>query len=273
LFDPAKKAFIGQQGKNGQNVLFSPSLWLIGHSDFMKEDIKKAPPMSTTNDVPRATRDWFLILLTGSAGSIDAAIFLKSQVFTANMSGNTVILGLALARLESRSITMTLFALSGFCFGAALAAWIVKALGSGRSWSHRLNRPLRLAAVILLAGGVAGSLPSQSAIPVAIALTAAAMGIQSASIQHLAVSGISTNVVTSTLTAAVTRLVNVLPFSHPAGTKIEGPQLHLSCWCSYLLGAVVGGVTSQIGLSIPFGLSVFLVLAVVTLSQHATKQT
>jgi uncharacterized membrane protein YoaK (UPF0700 family) len=189
------------------------------------------------------------------------------------MSGNTVILGLALARLESRSVTMTLFALGGFCIGAALAAWIVKAFGSGRTWSHRLNRALRVAAVILLAGGVATSLPSPNAIPVAIALTAAAMGIQSASIQHLAVSGISTNVVTSTLTAAVTRLVNVLPFSHTAGTQTEGPQLHLCCWCSYLLGAVVGGVSSQVGLWIPFGLSVFLVLAVVTVSQHAIKQT
>jgi hypothetical protein len=42
--------------------------------------------MSTTNEVPQATRDWLLILSTGSAGCIDAAIFLKSQVFTANMS-------------------------------------------------------------------------------------------------------------------------------------------------------------------------------------------
>ena len=36
---------------------------------------------------------------------------------------------------------------------------------------------------------------------------------------------------------------------------------------------MVSGVTSQIGLWIPFGLSVLLVLAVVTLSQHAIKQT
>jgi uncharacterized membrane protein YoaK (UPF0700 family) len=36
---------LGKQGKNEQDVPFSPSLWLIGHSDFMKEDIKKAPPM------------------------------------------------------------------------------------------------------------------------------------------------------------------------------------------------------------------------------------
>ena len=184
-----------------------------------------------------------------------------------------MILGLALARLESRSVTTTLFALCGFCLGAALAAWIVKTFGAGRGWSHRLNRALSVAAVLLLVGGVAASIPGQNAISVAIALTAAAMSIQSASIQHLAVSGVSTNVITSTLTAAVTRLVNLLPFSHPGGTKVEGPQLHVGCWCSYLLGAVVGGATSQIGLWVPFGLSVFLILAVVTLSQHAIKQT
>ena len=162
------------------------------------------------------------------------------------MSGNTVILGLALARLESGSVTMTLFALCGFCFGAALAAWIVKTLGSGRGWAHWLNRALSVAAVLLLVGGGAASIPGQHAIPVAIALAAAAMGIQSASVQHLAVGGISTNVITSTLTAAVKRLVNVLPFSHPGGTRVEGAKLHLSGWCSYLLGAVVGGATSQI---------------------------
>ena len=100
------------------------------------------------------------------------------------MSGNTVILGLALARLESGSVTMTLFALCGFCFGAALAAWIVKTLGSGRGWAHWLNRALSVAAVLLLVGGGAASIPGQHAIPVAIALAAAAMGIQSASVQH-----------------------------------------------------------------------------------------
>jgi uncharacterized membrane protein YoaK (UPF0700 family) len=54
---------------------------------------------------------------------------------------------------------------------------------------------------------------------------------------------------------------------------VESPQLYLSCWSSYLLGAVVGGATSQVALWLPFGLSVSLILAIVTLSQHGTKQT
>jgi uncharacterized membrane protein YoaK (UPF0700 family) len=239
----------------------------------MKEDVDPQRPLPNTGEVPRATRDWLLILLTGSAGSIDAAIFLKSHVFTANMSGNTIILGLALARLESGSVTMALFALCGFCFGAALATWIVKTLGSERGWSRRLNRALSVAALLLLLGGAAASVPFQYAILVAIALVAAAMGIQSASVQYLAVGGISTNVITSTLTAAVMRLVNVLPFSHRSGTKNQDPQLHLSCWCSYLLGAVVGGTTAQIGSWIPLDLSVLLILGIVILSRHAIKRT
>src|ERR1700680_3995214 len=108
------------------------------------EDIKKALPKPNSGGVPRVTRDWLLIVLTGSAGSIDAVIFLKSHVFTANMSGNTVILGLALARLDSGNVTMTLLALCGFCFGAALAARIIETLAPGHGWSQILNRALSI---------------------------------------------------------------------------------------------------------------------------------
>lgn len=241
-------------------------------ANFMDEDADAttAAIKSNVGEFTRPTRDWFLILLTGSAGSVDAAIFLKSHVFTANMTGNTVILGLALARLEPGSVAMTLFALCGFCVGAALAAWIVKTPEIG--WSRRLNRALSTAAALLLVGGVAVSTPGCFGIPVAVSLVAAAMGMQSASVQHLAVGGISTNVITSTLTTAVTRLVSVLPLSRQSGAKFEDPQLHISCWCSYLLGAVVGGVTSPISLWVTFGLSVFLMLAIVTVSRYAIKR-
>src|ERR1700726_4355864 len=191
----------------------------------MNEDAKtkKAPPKSNPGEIPRPARDWLLILLTGSAGSIDAATFLKSHVFTANMTGNTVILGLGLARVQSVSVANTLFALCGFCFGAGMAALIVQPLFTKRGWSHKVNQALSVAAFLLLAGGISASIPGQYAIPATIAAVAAAMGIQSASAQHLAVAGISTNVITSTLTTAVIRAVNVLFFSHPPATKVEGP--------------------------------------------------
>ena len=137
----------------------------------------------------RPARDWLLILLTGSAGSIDAAVFLKSHVFTANMTGNTVLLGLGLARVQSISVGNSLFALCGFCFGAGIATWIVQPLVTKRRWSHKVNQALSLAAFLLLASGFAASLPGRYAILGTIAAVAAAMGIQSASAQHLAVPG------------------------------------------------------------------------------------
>jgi uncharacterized membrane protein YoaK (UPF0700 family) len=240
----------------------------------MNEDAKtkKVPPKSNASEIPRPARDWLLILLTGSAGSIDAAVFLKSHVFTANMSGNTVLLGLGLARVQSISVGNTLFALCGFCFGAGIATLIVHPLVTKRGWSHKVNQALSVAACLLLAGGILASIPGQYAILATIAAVAAAMGIQSASAQHLAVAGISTNVITSTLTTAVIRAVNVLFFSHPPVTKVEGPRLHLSCWASYLVGAVVGGGTSQIASWIPFGLSAAMLLAIVILSERDLRQ-
>ena len=63
-------------------------------ANFMDEDadVATAAIKSNAGEFTPSTRDWLLILLTGSAGSVDAAIFLKSHVFTANMTGNTVIL-------------------------------------------------------------------------------------------------------------------------------------------------------------------------------------
>src|ERR1700676_181857 len=187
----------------------------------MNEDAKtkKAPPKSNAGEIPQPARDWLLILLTGSAGSIDAAIFLKSHVFTANMSGNTVLLGLGLARIQSISVGNTLFALCGFFLGAGIATLILQPLVTKRGWSHKVNQALSLAAFLLLASGFAASLSGRYAIPGTIAGVAAAMGIQSASAQHLAVPGVSTNVITSTLTTAIMRTINGLLFSHPGATK------------------------------------------------------
>jgi uncharacterized membrane protein YoaK (UPF0700 family) len=239
----------------------------------MDEDAKtkKVPPMNA-GEVPRPARDWLLILLTGSAGSIDAAVFLKSHVFTANMTGNTVLLGLGLARVQSISVGNSLCALCGFCFGAGIATWIVQPLVTKHRWSHKVNQALSLAAFLLLAGGFAASLPGRYAFLGTIAAVAAAMGIQSASAQHLAVPGVSTNVITSTLTTAIMRTINGLLFSHPGATKTDGPKLHFACWASYLLGAVLGGGSSQIGWWIPFGLSVMLLLAIVLLSERGLRE-
>jgi hypothetical protein len=66
-------------------------------------------------------------------------------------------------------------------------------------------------------------------------------------------------------------MANGLLFSHPGATKVDGPKLHFACWASYLLGAVVGGSTSQISWWTPFGLSVALLLAIIILSERGLR--
>jgi hypothetical protein len=89
---------------------------------------------------PRQPRDRVLLMTVYGCGL---------RISEANMSGNTVILGLALAQLESGSVTMTLFALWGFCFGAALAGRIVKTFRSGTVLSFMFQFPLLLVLQLL----------------------------------------------------------------------------------------------------------------------------
>jgi uncharacterized membrane protein YoaK (UPF0700 family) len=217
--------------------------------------------MEGCDQFPRATRDWLLILLTGCAGCIDAAVFLRTHVFPANMTGNTVLMGLALVRLNAGEATMNVLALAGFFLGAAAAAWTVNPPGSGREWSRRINIALIAAAMILL--GSAAAVRLETPLAVSVFCAAFAMGIQSQSVQQLAVSGISTNVVTSTLTAGARRLVSLVRLRRSGeGSDNGGPNLHLSCWSAYLAGAIVGGSSSQLASWTPFVLSALTLLAV-----------
>jgi uncharacterized membrane protein YoaK (UPF0700 family) len=81
------------------------------------------------------------------------------------------------------------------------------------------------AAVILLGATLATSAPNPFTIPAAVVCTAFAMGIQSESVQHLGISGITGNVVTSTLVTAIKRLVNCLrPSESGDPTQMESPR-------------------------------------------------
>ena len=63
-----------------------------------------------------------MLALAFAAGYIDAISYLGlSRVFTANMTGNTVLLGIALAQLDGDAAARSGLALAGFLAGAAAA--------------------------------------------------------------------------------------------------------------------------------------------------------
>ena len=64
-----------------------------------------------------------VLVLTWAASGVDAISYLGlGHVFTANMTGNTVLLGLAIGQGQGLAALRSIIALVGFALGAALSA-------------------------------------------------------------------------------------------------------------------------------------------------------
>ncbi|MGW6057007.1 YoaK family protein [Streptomyces sp. NPDC055189] len=137
-----------------------------------------------------------LVVLTFVTGLVDAVSYLGlDRVFVANMTGNVVFLGFALAGDVQLSATASLLAAGSFVAGAWLGGRI----------APRLARPLRLFALIVGAHAVlvAAALVLDIAADVRdvlIVLLALGMGLQNAVVGKLAVPDLNTTVLTRTLT-------------------------------------------------------------------------
>src|SRR3954463_12292259 len=74
-----------------------------------------------------------MLALTVLTGVVDAVSILSlGRVFVANMTGNVVFVGFALAGAPGFSLSASLSALAGFLVGAALGGRTVERLGSHR---------------------------------------------------------------------------------------------------------------------------------------------
>lgn len=170
-------------------------------------------------------RDGLLLALTLVAGYLDAVAYLGlGSVFIANMTGNTVLLGLSAGLGRREAALRNGIAFAGFAAGALAGAWVA---GRGRDralWPARVTATLclELAMVAVFSAGwrLGGAHPSGNGLYALSALGAAAMGVQSAAARRLAVSGVSTTYVTGTLTTLMGELAIVrgprAPLRHAA---------------------------------------------------------
>src|ERR1700685_4258130 len=70
-----------------------------------------------------------LLLMTTTTGIVDAVSILSlGRVFVANMTGNVVFVGFALAGARGFSLAASLFALGGFLFGALAGGSAIRKL-------------------------------------------------------------------------------------------------------------------------------------------------
>ncbi|MEU6671501.1 YoaK family protein [Streptomyces sp. NPDC046727] len=144
-----------------------------------------------------------LLMLTVVSGLIDAVAYLGlGRVFTANMTGNVVVLGFAAAGAPGFSVPHTATSLVCFLLGAVAGGRLAARhrAGSRRGWA-RLT--LTAEAVLLgVSAVVAFVWPDTSDTRYAlIALTAFAMGLRNATVRKLGVPDLTTTVLTMTLTA------------------------------------------------------------------------
>jgi uncharacterized membrane protein YoaK (UPF0700 family) len=211
---------------------------------------------------------WLMLILTFSTGVIDAVGYLGlDRVFTGNMTGNVVLLGMAFAGGADLPILRPALALVFFMVGAALAGRVLRKGPEG--WSGRTSSTLLAVTVGLTGLAVYVALVDVHAEEVLGSITtsvlAAVMGIQAATAKRLKVAEITTVVVTSTITGLASD-------SRLAGGKSPFWARRFSAIALIMAGAVVGALALSVGLWLGVAISALLSAAVTLLGHLRHRQ-
>jgi len=198
-----------------------------------------------------------ILLLTWVAGTVDAIGYLGlGHVFTANMTGNAVLLGLSLGQGQALAAFRSVFALVGFIFGLAVGAILAHRRGTDLDQRRAFLGPMYVETAALGVFALLLHLPfiarTPTTIYILIGISAIAMGIQSAAVRRLNLPGIATTVLTGTITSLVAGMVRWLQFTYisspgeePSGSvAVRGRHLLLqaSVFLVYVAAAAGAGV-------------------------------
>jgi uncharacterized membrane protein YoaK (UPF0700 family) len=224
-----------------------------------------------------------MALLTATAGCVDAISYLGlGHVFTSNMTGNTALLGLALAQADSSGVLRSFLALAGFVVGAAIGSAIVgRGAAAQAAWPRTVTAALAVEWLALgVFAGVARGAAASTGGPLyaLISVLALAMGIQHTAARRLHVSGMNTTTITANLAGVMEGLVaGIGParssivasagradvLSRQVGSPASATRLHAAIFLAYGLGAFVGGVAELRWLLSAIYLPIALVLIVI----------
>jgi uncharacterized membrane protein YoaK (UPF0700 family) len=231
--------------------------------------VKSTLRSSLLSDPQHGLLPILLLTLTVVTGLVDAVSVLSlGRVFVANMTGNVVFIGFALAGAPGFSLSASLFALGGFLLGAFVAG-----LEITRTTSSRASLFLNAVVLELILLAVSVAVAQSTAVPYSgpvrdaiAAITAVAMGIQNATARRLAVPDLTTTVLTMTLTGLAADIRNR---NQPALTR------RLLAVLSMLGGAIFGAelvlnVRPSAALEVAAGL-LLIVVAAATLGVKQQK--
>jgi uncharacterized membrane protein YoaK (UPF0700 family) len=202
-------------------------------------------PPNSVDDVGTLAQDarhgplpLLLIVLTVVTGLVDAVSFLKlGHVFVANMTGNVVLLGLAVGGVSQFSVAVSLTAIGSFLLGALAGGRLGSSTGQHRGRflalaTYAKGTAVGAAFVVSLASSdVGGAVPAYAL----VVLLAFAMGLQNATARRLGVPDLTTTVLTLTITG-------VAADSHFAGGTNPNVGRRLLATLAMFIGASLGAV-------------------------------
>jgi uncharacterized membrane protein YoaK (UPF0700 family) len=199
-----------------------------------------------TAATPRAwamtPRSWAIHALGLVAGYADAASYLGlGRVFAANMTGNTVLLGIALIGwLGGRTLLPGTplrpgLALAAFAVGTLGAAVLLRAVRWRTGYRLALLLEAGLLAAVAAGWTAGGPRPAAWLTALLIGVLAAGMGVQSAVANRVGIGGVPTTVVTSSMVVALVRAVNR-----------RRPGMPAVAWAVYLVGGAGGAVGTEL---------------------------
>jgi len=179
-----------------------------------------------------------LIILTAVSGLVDAVSYLGlGHVFTANMTGNVVLLGFAAAGASGFSAAACLTSLGAFGVGAAAAGRAARRLDSRRTLLFLAMTAEGIVTGVAAAVALAATTGSTGSARFAvIALLAFGMGVRNATIRRLAFPDLTTTVLTMTLTGLAAD-------SALGGGANPQAARRGAAVAAMLIGALVGAVT------------------------------
>jgi uncharacterized membrane protein YoaK (UPF0700 family) len=183
-------------------------------------------------------RDWRVVLLTITAGAVNAVSFIAlGKVFSSVITGNMVLLGVAATTGNSAAAIHGGVAVAGYSAGVLVGAPIAARGGAEHGGTWPLSVTATLAAeVVVLAAFCAGweaarGHPHGVAQAALLGVLAAAMGMQSSAVRRLG--QMSSTYLTSTLTGVLAGLAT--------RKAPEGLARSLGSLIVIVAGAVAGG--------------------------------
>jgi uncharacterized membrane protein YoaK (UPF0700 family) len=194
-----------------------------------------------------------LVTLTFTTGLVDAVSFLGlGRIFTANMTGNIVILGFAVAGVPGLSFARSFTSLMAFLAGAALGGRLALRLAAER-WRWLLTVGLIEGSLLFAAAFVSVGCDTVTSTPssrlyLIIVLTAVAMGLRNATVRRLAVPDLTATVLTLTVTGLAAD-------SSLAGGNNPRLGRRVASVMSMLGGAALGALLLTRNLALPLILS------------------